>query len=103
MRLSDTTHDYHCSTCRHRGGMCMEALWLGQRVARGLAARASDLPEEFELTSETVFTGCGRACAVLLSVRGMEVEVMSGPHPRDPQDSAARVLALHRAPLAVTA
>lgn len=98
MRLSDDTHDYHCSHCRQRGGICMEALWLSQRVARGLAERADILPEGFELTSQTEFTGCGRTCAVSLLVEGLRVEVLSGlSDGRDP--AAARVTAEYRTPL----
>lgn len=79
MRLSDETHEYHCATCRQRGGVCMEALWLSQRVARGLVLRATELPEDFELTSHTSFTGCSRICTVELKVTGQRVHVRTGP------------------------
>ena len=92
MRLSDETHDYHCSTCQQRGGLCMEALWLSQRVARGLATRAADLPEGFELTATTRFTGCARDCAVELSVTGQRVEVATRT-----DGANARVIADRRA------
>lgn len=98
MRLSDDTHDYECSHCQQRGGVCMEALWLSQRVARGLAERADILPEGFGLTSETQFSGCGRTCRVRLLVDGLRVEVISGL--ADGRDTAsARVTAEYRTPL----
>ena len=102
MQLSDETHDYTCSTCRQRGGVCMEALWLSQRVARGLALRATELPADFELTASTRFTGCARECHVALSVSGQRVTVRTGPDgtgaevtaERRPERGARRVLAL---------
>ncbi len=74
-RFSDDHHDYDCSRCPSRGGPCLEALWLAQRLARGLAARAADLPAEFELTSETAFRGCGRDCTVRLRVSGTALDI----------------------------
>lgn len=91
MRLSDDTHDYLCTECRQRGGPCLEALWLSQRVARTLAARAAELPEGFELVSQTRFNGCARDCTVDLRVTGQAVEVASGP-----DDRLARVKAERR-------
>lgn len=84
-RLSDDHHDYDCSRCNSRGGPCLEALWLAQRLARSLAARAADLPAEFELTSETSFRGCGRHCAVRLRVSGTALDIAC-----DPPGSAAQ-------------
>jgi len=98
--LSDDHHDYECSQCRSRGGPCLEALWLAERVARGLAARADALPAEFELTSETLFRGCGKDCAVRLRIRGTSLDIACGlaPGSRDPRMAQARVRAWARVP-----
>lgn len=78
MKLSDATHDYGCDACGSTGGVCMEALWMARRLAAGIADRAAILPEDFELVSQTRFTGCGRDCAVALRVTPTVVEVTSG-------------------------
>lgn len=101
-RFSDDHHDYDCSHCHTRGGPCLEALWLAQRLARGLAARASELPAEFELTSETSFRGCGRDCAVRLHVSGTALEIACGqPGEKTGTGPRARVTAALQLPRAL--
>lgn len=78
MRLSDNDNDYDCTTCGTTGGVCMEAVWLGRRLAQGLARRAGDLPEEFEVVSDSRFQGCGRSCAVRLRITAAAVEIDAG-------------------------
>jgi hypothetical protein len=78
MLLSDDTHDYTCTRCGSTGGVCMQALALGQRIARGLAANERHLPEGTELRCETLFTGCGRDCTVRLDVAGTTVAITCG-------------------------
>jgi hypothetical protein len=78
MRLSDDSHDYHCAECGTTGGVCLQGLALSQRIARGLAANSDRLPEGFELTSETLFTGCARECRVRLQVLGTTVALDCG-------------------------
>lgn len=68
MQLSDEHHDYECTRCGRTGAPCMQALWLAQRVALGLAGNAGRLPEAYEVISETVFTGCGQNCRARLTV-----------------------------------
>jgi hypothetical protein len=78
MRLSDDSHDYHCTLCGTTGGVCLQGLSLSQRIARGLAANGPRLPESVELVSETLFTGCGRDCAVRLRIVGTSVTLDCG-------------------------
>ncbi len=78
MQLSDATHDYACDRCGATDGVCMEGLWLARRLAASLAERAADLPQDFEVVSDTGFTGCGRNCAVQLRITAAVVEVRSG-------------------------
>lgn len=78
MRLSDDSHDYHCTICGTTGGPCLQALSVSQRIAGGLAENEDRLPETFELVSQTVFNGCGRNCAVNLHVNGTTVSIDCG-------------------------
>jgi hypothetical protein len=78
MRLSDDSHDYHCTECGTTGGVCLQALALCQRLARGLAANEAKLPAGFELRSDTLFTGCARRCQVRLQVMGTTVALECG-------------------------
>ncbi len=97
MHLDDATHAYTCQRCGTTGGVCMEALWLAQSVAAGVAARTQQLPGDFELLSTTRFTGCDRSCTVRLRVTADTVAVTAG-------SQGARIDAtLHPIPLAATA
>ena len=78
MQLSDATHDYSCRCCGGTQGVCMEALWLARRLAATIAGRADELPQGFEVTSDTRFTGCGQDCAVQLRIASATVEVTAG-------------------------
>ena len=102
MHISDRTHDYDCATCRHTGGVCLEALWLCQRIASSLEARCGSLPETFFLRSQTVFQGCGRDCAAELSLGDERIEIacgLDGPDGNgDATRAAARVQACKRDP-----
>lgn len=80
MRLSDDNHEYNCTLCGDTGGVCMQALALSRRMAEGLAANADRLPDGFELTSQTEFTGCARTCHVRLQVVGTTVSLEAGQY-----------------------
>lgn len=78
MTLTDDTHFFACSRCRHTGAFCLEALWLVQAFARVQHRADYFLPSQAEVTTSTQFTGCGRSCNVLMRVRRDSVEVTAG-------------------------
>lgn len=78
MTLTDDTHTYACSRCRHTGAYCLEALWLAQAFSRVQLRAGHVLPPGSELVTATQFRGCGRQCNVLMRVRHDAVEITAG-------------------------
>lgn len=81
MILSDETHEYSCTNCRHTGRACMEGLWLAQRIARSLALGGRELPQDYDVSCSSRFEGCGRTCHTILRVTRADVQVYCGTEP----------------------
>lgn len=91
MQLRDARNSYDCTECRDTGGVCMQALWLGRRVARGVEIGRGMLGRDFDLRSYARFDGCGRECPVSLRIRADSVEVTCAPSEADDGAPRARV------------
>lgn len=74
--MTDDSHDYTCTDCRHTGRPCMEALWLGRQLTRSLNA-AIPVPER-DITSNACFLGCGFACEATVRVSQGDVQIFCG-------------------------
>lgn len=76
MIMTDDRHDYTCTDCRHTGGPCMEALWLGRQLTQSICKAAP--PADRDITSSARFLGCGFPCEATVRISRAEVQIFCG-------------------------